>query len=55
MLSRVDIRAFPSRRWKGVTIVPQALGGLALRAVLQAVRKARQSLLSSSMASASRC
>ena len=54
MLSRVDVGAFPSSRWKGVTIIPWASGGLALRAVLQAVRKARQSLLSSSMASASR-
>ena len=51
MLSRV---AFPSSRWKGVTIIPWVFGGLTLRAVLQVVRKARQSLLSSSMASASR-
>ena len=55
MLSRVDIGAIPSKRWKGVTIILWALGGLALRAVPQAARKARWSLLSSSMASASRC
>ena len=55
MLSRVDIGTFPSSRWKGVTIIPWALGGLALRAVLQEARKARKSPLSSSMASASRC
>ena len=54
MLSRVDVGAFPSSRWKGVTIIPQASWGLALRAVLQVVRKARQSLFSSSLASASR-
>ena len=55
MLSRVDIEAFPSSRWKGVTIIPQASGGLALRAVPQTARKVRWSLFSSSMASASRC
>ena len=54
MLRRVDIGAFSSSRWKGVTIIPWASGGLDLRAVLQAARKARWSLLSSSMASASR-
>ena len=55
MLSRVHVGAFPSSRWKGDTIILWASGGLALRAVLQVVRKARWSLLSSSMASASRC
>ena len=53
-LSRVDVGAFPTSRWKGVTIILQALRGLALRVVPQAVRNVRQSLLSSSMASASR-
>ena len=33
MHSRVDIAAFPSSRWKGVTIIRLASGGLALRAV----------------------
>ena len=55
MISRVDVGAFPSSRWKGVTIILWASGGLALRAVLQMARKARHSLLSSSMDSASRC
>ena len=55
MLSRVDIGAFPSSRWYGVTIMPWALGGLTLREALQMVRKARQSIPSSSMASVSRC
>ena len=54
MLSRVDIGAFPSSRWKGVTIIPQASGGLALRAVLQVARKVGHSFFSSSIASASR-
>ena len=54
MLNRVDIGAFPSNRWYGVTIMPQPLGGLALRAAPQVVRKARQSFPSSSIASASR-
>ena len=47
--------AFPNSRWKGVTIILWASGGLALGAILQAVRKVRWSLLSSSMVSASRC
>ena len=55
MLSRVDVGAFPSSRSKGLTIIPWNSGGLALRAVPQVVKKARWSLLSSSMASASRC
>ena len=55
MLSRVDIGAFPSNMWKGVTIISLTLGGLALKEVPQAARKVRQSLFSSSMASASRC
>ena len=55
MLSRVDMGAFPSSRWKGVTIIPWASGGLVLKAVVQSVRKMRHSLFSSSMASASRC
>ena len=50
MFSRVDIGAFPRSRWKGVTIMPWASGGLALRAVLQVVGKVRQSLPSSSVA-----
>ena len=54
MFSRVDIGAFPISRWKGVTIMPWALGGLAQRAVPQVARKARWSFPSSSMASASR-
>ena len=54
ILSRVDIGAFPSSRWKEVIIMPWASGGLALRAVPQVVRKARQSFPSSPMASASR-
>ena len=55
MHSRVDIGAFPSSRWKGVTIIRWASGGLALRAIPQVARKARHSLFSSSMASAFRC
>ena len=53
MLNRVDVGVFPISRWNGVTIIPLALGRVALRAELQVVRKARHSLLSSSMASAS--
>ena len=55
MLNKVDIGAFPSNRWYWVTIMPWPSGGLALRAAQQAVRKARCSLPSSSIASASRC
>ena len=55
MLSRVDVGAFPSSKWKGVTIIPQASGGLALRVVPQAARKARWSLPSSLMTFTSRC
>ena len=55
MLNRVDIGAFPSNRWYGVTIMPWPSGGLALRAVPQAVRKARWFFPSSSIASNSRC
>ena len=55
MLSRVDVGAFSSSRWKEVTIIPWASGGLALRGVPQAARKVKESLFSSSMASASRC
>ena len=55
MLSRTDIGAFPSKRWKGVTKTPQAIAGLASRAEPQAARKVRQSVLSSSMASVSKC
>ena len=54
MLNRVDVGAFPSNRWYGVTIMPWPPGGLTLRAAPQAVRKVRQSLPSSSIASASR-
>ena len=55
MLRRVGIGEFPSSRWKGTTVIPWASGGLALKAVPQVARKARQSLLSSSVASVSRC
>ena len=55
MLNRVDIGAYPSNRWYGVIMMPQPLGGLALRAALQAVRKVRWSFPSSSMAFTSRC
>ena len=55
MLSRADIGPFPSKRWKRVTIIPWALGGLVLRAVLQVARKVRQSLISSPVVLASRC
>ena len=54
MFNRVDVGAFPSNRWYGVIIMPQPLGGLALRAALQAVRKVRQSFPSFSVASAPR-
>ena len=54
MLNRVDVGAFPNSRWYEATIMLWASGGLALRAALQVVRKARQSLPSSSMASTSR-
>ena len=54
MLNRVDVGAFASNRWYGVTIMPWPSGGLALRAAPQAVGKVRWSFPSSSMASASR-
>ena len=45
MLSRIDVGAFPNSRWKGVTIMPWASEGLALRAVLQKEGKVVPSLL----------
>ena len=54
-LNMADVGASPNSKWYGVIIIPWPSGGLALRAVLQAVKKVRQSLPSYSMASASRC
>ena len=55
MLNRVDVGALPSNRWYGITIMPWPLGGLALRAAPQVVRKVKQSFPSSSIASTFRC
>ena len=54
MLNGVGIGAFPSNRWYGVIIMPWPLGGLALRAAPQTVRKVGWSFPSSSIAYASR-